>query len=265
MLGRFIRPQDLARFVADFLAHFDQRSELIEEDEPGVHRLDVSEKLLQFVIGQPEDSQKSEFCRKLHQKSLRITFDSAVAEKDNAITFLHVRHFFIRAIVEANRRGEAGLHPVALIGLGSIDGLPSGDYLYLLARATIRAAREQDALLPVIVALESLEPLEEDMSELCLGRMVHEGTDSVEPLVDVESCCRAYAVAESILVERFESRRANVERINQAFVDARLSSIRESYRLKISRKQALLDSARKRYQPPSYIRMLEGTIRNLTA
>jgi superfamily II DNA/RNA helicase len=36
ILGRFIRPEDLARFVADFLAHYDRRSELTE-DGPG-HR-----------------------------------------------------------------------------------------------------------------------------------------------------------------------------------------------------------------------------------
>ena len=103
VLGRFIRPEDLARFVADFLLHYDRRSELTE-DGSGVYRLEASEKLLQFAIGQPEDSQKAEFCRGLHQKSLRTTFDSEIAEKDRALTFLHVRHFFIRAIVDLGSR-----------------------------------------------------------------------------------------------------------------------------------------------------------------
>jgi len=85
-----------------------------------------------------------------------------------------------------------------------------------------------------------------------------------QPVLSADTLDRAYTIAESILVERFETRRANVERLNQAFVDARLASVRESYRLKISRKQVLLEGARKRNQPPSYIRMLEGTIRNLT-
>ncbi len=263
MLGRFISPDDLARFVTDFLSHYDQRSELTE-DGPGVYRMEASEKLLQLAISQPEDSQKAEFCRGLHQKFLRVTFDSEVAEKDRSLTFLHVRHFFIRAIVDAYRQGEGSLHPVARVGLTRGDN-PPGDYLYLLARATIRAAREQDALLPVVVSLQSLEALEEDAAELCLGRMVGEGTDTPQPLLDAETLSRAYSAAESILVERFEARRENAERVNQAFVDARLASVRESYRLKISRKQTLLDSARRRNQPPSYIRMLEGTIRNLTA
>jgi superfamily II DNA or RNA helicase len=263
-LGRYIGPEDLARFVIDFLAHFDRRCELIE-DGPSIYRLEASEKLLQFVIAQPEDNQKAEFCRRLHQKSLPVTFDSEAAEKDKSITFLHVRHFFIRAIVEAYRQGDISFHPVARVQVSARDGLPAGDYLYMLARATIRAAREQDALLPVVVNLQTLEALDEDSGELCIGRMVREGTDLPQPLFNADVLDRAYSVAESILVERFEVRRANVERVNQAFVDARMASVRESYRLKISRKQTLLDNARNRNQPPSYIRMLEGTVRNLTA
>jgi secreted Zn-dependent insulinase-like peptidase len=92
-----------------------------------VYRLESSEKLLQFAIGQPEDSQKAEFCRGLHPQSLRITFDSEIAEKDKSITFLHVRHFFIRAIVEAHRQGEGSFHPVARVGLDAADDLPPGD------------------------------------------------------------------------------------------------------------------------------------------
>jgi superfamily II DNA or RNA helicase len=264
VLGRFIRPEDLARFVADFLAHYDRRSELTD-DGAGMYRLEASDKLLQFAIGRPEDTQKAEFCRGLNQKSLRVTFDSEVAEKDKSLTFLHVRHFFIRAIVEAYRHGEGSFHPVARVGLDTTDGLPPGDYLYLLARATIRAAREQDALLPVLINLHSLEALDEDAGEMCLGRMVLEGADTAPPALDADVLRTGYSTAESILVERFEDRRGNVERVNQAFVDARLASVRESYRLKISRKQTLLESARTRNQPASYIRMLEGTIRNLTA
>jgi superfamily II DNA or RNA helicase len=264
VLGRFIRAEDLVVFVADFLAHYDRRSELVA-DGPGVYRLDASERLVQFVINQPEDSQKAEFCRGLHQKSLQMTFDSEIAEHDKDIIFVHVRHFFIRGIVDEYRKGESNFHPVARVRLTSSDSLPPGDYLYLLARATIRAAREQDTLLPVVVNLQSFEALDEDAAELCLGRVVSEGTDAPVPALDNELLRRAYSVAESVLAERFQGRRDSVERLNQTFVDARLASVRESYRLKIQRKKALLDRARANNQPASYIRMLDGGIRNLTA
>ncbi|MFN7992733.1 MAG: SNF2-related protein [Bryobacteraceae bacterium] len=264
VLGRFIRPEDLVRFVSDFFAHFDRRCELSEEG-PGVYRLETSDKLARFVVDLPDDNQKAEFSRGLHDGSLRVTFDSEVAEKDKAITFLHVRHFFIRGIVDACSHGSHSFHPVARVAL-SVDGkVPAGDYLYLVARATIRAAREQDAILPVLVNLQTLTAMDEDAGELCLGRMVREGGDGVPHTADAGMLGQAYLAAASLLAERFQSRREDTERVNQAFVDARLASVRESYRLKISRKQALLNNARNRNQAASYIRMLEGTIRNLQA
>lgn len=264
LLGRFIGPEDLARFVSDFLMHYDRRSELVEEDS-GVYLLNSSDKLLEFVIGQPEDTQKAEFCRGLHQKQLRITFDSEIAEKDKSVLFLHVRHFFIHAIVNAYDQGEEVFHPVASFQLDSGEGLASGYYLYLIARATIHAARQQDSLLPVIVNLETESSLEEDASEMCLGRMVRSATDTAVPNFDADLLARRYSMAESVLVSRFQSRRDLVERLNESFVEARLASIRESYRLKITRKQTLLSAAQYKNQPASYIRMLEGTIRNLLA
>jgi len=264
VLGRFIRAEDILVFVEDFLAHYDRRSELVE-DGPGIYRLDGSEKLVQFVISQPEDDRKAEFCRGLHQKSLRITFDSEIAERNKEITFVHVRHFFIRAIVDEYRRGENHFHPVARVRLSPSDVLQPGDYLYLLARATIRAARQQDALLPVVVNLRSLAVLDDDAAELCLGRMVSEGVDTDPPTLERDLVQGAYSAAESAVAERFYARRESVERLNQAFVDARLASVRESYKLKIQRKKALLENARSKNHPASYIRMLEGGIRNLEA
>ncbi|MFB3924399.1 MAG: hypothetical protein ACE145_21975 [Terriglobia bacterium] len=263
-LGKFIRPEDLARFVKDFLSQYDRRSELAKES-PGIFRLEASEKLVQLVVSQPDDPQKGEFCGRLHRNTLRVTFDSDVAERDKDLTFIHVRHFFIRAIVNEYRQGGGQFHPVARVRLDAADSIPAGTYLYLVARATIRAAREQDALLPTIVNLESLQALDEDTSEICLARMVSEGKDLPTPVLENDVLQRAYAAAESVLAERFQARRDSVERLNQAFVDARLASVRESYRLKIERKQGLLERARAHNQQASYLRMLEGGIRNLKA
>jgi len=70
---------------------------------------------------------------------------------------------------------------------------------YLVARATIRAAREQDMLLPAVVNLESLTVLDEDPSEVCLARMVSDGTDSDAPVPTTDILRQAYGVAESAL------------------------------------------------------------------
>ena len=78
-LGRFISAEDLPVFVEDFVANYDRKSELIAEG-PEIYRLEASEKLVRFIVEQPEDNQKSEFFKRLHQKSFRLTFDSEIAE-----------------------------------------------------------------------------------------------------------------------------------------------------------------------------------------
>ena len=95
--------------------------------------------------------------------------------------------------------------------------------------------------------------------------MVIEGADMLVPSIDPEILQQAYQAGQTILVERFNARRDSVERLNQAFVGARMASVTESYRMKIGRKNILLNNARARQQQLSYIRMLEGTIRKLTA
>jgi SNF2 family DNA or RNA helicase len=263
-LGRFLRGEDLLVFVEDFISHYDQKSEIVP-DGPGIYRLEASEKLVQFLIDLPEDDQKPEFCRRMHQNSLRVTFDSEVAERLKDVCFVHVRHFLVRGIVNEYQHIGTDFHPVSRVQLSASASLAPGDYLYLLGRATIRAAREQDSLLPIILNIRSLDVLDEDNAQLCLSRLVSESNDAPIPEVDTELLSQAHSVAESVLAQRFQERREEVERLNKAFVEARLSSVAESYRSRIRRKEALLERARSNRQAASYIRMLEGGIRNLKA
>jgi len=94
---------------------------------------------------------------------------------------------------------------------------------------------------------------------------VGEASDTSIPEIDNEALREAYSVAESVLAQRFQGRRERVERLNEAFVNARLASVHESYRSKIQRKEALLERAQANKQAASYIQMLEGGIRNLIA
>lgn len=263
-LGRYIRPEDLATLVRDFLEQYDRKSELIEEG-PNVYRLKGGDKLRSWIAALPNNDQKYLFLSDLDNQRLHLTFDSEAAERDGSVTFVHVRHFFVRAIVREYQDRFDHFHPVAAVSLTASDVLPVGLYLYLVARATIRAARDQDTLLSAFVNLKTHDVLDEDASEICLARMVSEGKDSRNPIVDGNILEAAYGIAESALVERFKARREQVERLNDAFVNARLASVEESFRHRIDQRKALLERARLNMRQASYIRMLEGGIRNLMA
>jgi superfamily II DNA or RNA helicase len=263
-LGRYIRPEDLATLVHDFLEQFDKKSDLTEL-EPGRYGLKAGDQLRKWIVSLPADDQKTRFLSALDNNRLVVTFDSELAERDRNLTFVHVRHFFVQGIIREYQKRSGHFHPVAAIELASSDVIPAGAYLYLIARATIHAAREQDTLLPVIVNLKSKQALGEDESETCLARMVSEGRDMPEPLIDADTLGAVYEVAESVLAERFEARRQQVERLNEAFVSARLASVKESFNQRIGQRKALLEQALNNKRQASYVRMLEGGIRNLEA
>ena len=263
-LGRYIRPEDLATLVQDFLEQYDKKSELTEL-EPGRYGLKAGEQLRKWIVSLPADDQKTRFLSALDNNRLVVTFDSELAERDRNLTFVHVRHFFVQGIIREYQKRSSRFHGVAAIELTASDLIPVGGYLYLIARVTVRAAREQDTLLPVIVNLKNRQALGEDESENCLARMVSEGRDMPEPLVDSDTLRAVYEIAESVLVERFESRRQQVERLNESFVNARLASVQESFEQRIRQRKILLERALQNKRQASYVRMLEGGIRNLEA
>ena len=263
-LGRFISAVDLRLFVEEFLSKFDSRSELVESGTEGVLRLAAGERLLAFLQRLPEDAQKFEFIRRATAGETPVTFDSEVAEKEPGITFVHVRHFFVRGIVAYYRDQSESFHRVARITLKAQQGLKRGKYLYLVGHAKVHAVRERNSLLPIVVRISDGVTLDPTESELILGRMIREGTTPASlPSIDPEVLDRTYAKAYESLEERFQALKGEAVRINNSMVDARIASLEQSYAAKIEKKKALVAAAVERKRDSRYIRMLDGYVRHL--
>jgi superfamily II DNA or RNA helicase len=263
-LGRYISGVDLSVFVEEFLSKQDSRSELSRTEVAGIFTLTVGDRLLKFLQGLPDDPQRFEFIRKAGAGEIRLTFDSEIAERDPEISFVHVRHFVVRGIVSYYRENTEVFHRVARITIEREVGIAPGRYLYLVARARIFAARQRNALLPVITNLESLESLSEDACEVALGKMIREGNTPEEfPLIETDDLQRTYHVAVEVLEQRFNAQKKEAVRVNHAMVDTRVASVQQSYESKLLKKRQLLNMATDKGRDQRYIRMLQGYIRNL--
>jgi superfamily II DNA or RNA helicase len=263
-LGRFISAVDLRVFVEEFLSKVDSRSELADTDREGVLKLTAGDRLLGFLQKQPDDPQKFDFIRRAGAGEMTLTFDSEVAEQDPDVSFVHVRHFLVRGIVAYYRENSNAFHRVARIAIHRDTGIPPGQYLYLVARAVIFAAQRRNALLPVLVGIGSREFLNEDACEVALGTMIREGVTPDEfPAMEVDGIQSAYELAVEVLERRFDAQKKDAVRVNSAMVDARLTSVQQSYQVKILKKRQLLASAAQKGRDPRYVRMLQGYIRNL--
>jgi hypothetical protein len=263
-LGRYISADDLVVFVREFLTRYDGRSSLVQSDDHKINLLRAGDRLLRFVQDLPPDPQQFEFLRLAGTGELRLTFDSDASEKDHLITFLHVRHPFIRGIVAYYSKSRHEFHPVSRVILREDAGCRTGQYLFVVARVNILAAREKSFLLPIFVDSETVLPLDDDASETILGRMIREGASPpYYPALAPDHLERLYVAARESLHAGVEAYRTSAARVNDALVDARLASMEQTYVSKIKKKSELLERGRQRNREPRYLHMLEREVANL--
>jgi hypothetical protein len=153
---------------------------------------------------------------------------------------------------------------VARISVKARPEFRRGKYLYLVGHARIHAARERNALLPVILRLSDFKLLDETAAEVLLGSMIREGTTpAAMPEIDAGLLDRAYAKAYEALEERFRILKKKAARVNDAMIESRIASLQQSYEIKIQKKRHLLSQAVDRRRDARYIRMLQGYIRHV--
>ena len=263
-LGRYISAADLLVFVREFLTRYDGRSSLVPSDDPKIFTLRVGDRLLRFVQDLPSDPQQFEFLRQTGGGEVRLTFDSDASENNHLLTFLHVRHPFIRGIVAHYGKSRHEFHPVSRITLREDAGCHAGQFLFLVARVNILAAREKSFLLPVFVNSGTASLTDDDVSETLLGRMIREGVSpAYYPALAPDHLERLHSAARESLHEGVDAYRASAERVNDALVEARLASLEQTYVSKIKKKSELLERGRQRQREPRYLRMLEREVANL--
>ncbi len=205
----------------------------------------------------------NDFFRRTGGGQLRFTFNSDVALADREIDFINVHHPLVRAIATHYRDHTDELHPVARIQV-SENGHGSGDFTYAIYRLEIRGAQHEHFLKPVFVSLNRKSVLDEDSAEDLLSRVVTEGTtlDRVPPY-EPKILATALRRAEDSFGVYLDEQRQQAARVNEARVEVRLASLKQSYDARISKKQDQLQVAHTRGSSPQYIRLLEGTIRRL--
>ena len=261
---RFISSSELHVFLSEFLArHFpDCKIDLVGT---GYWRLKVSDALAQFVRDNVPNDDPSwfEFFRRTSGGQLRFTFDSEVALTDRDVDFVNLHHPLIRAIAMHYQEHADELHPVARIQV-SENGHGRGDFTYSIYRLEIKGAHHEHFLKPVFVSLDRTSALDEESAEDLLSRVVTEGmTLDLVPPHAPEELATALNRAEEVFGAYLDEQRRQAARANEARVEVRLASLKQSYEARIAKKQDQLQTAHSKGSSPQYVRLLEGTIRRL--
>jgi SNF2 family DNA or RNA helicase len=261
---RFISPSELQVFLSEFLArHFPDCR--LEPVGAGYWRLKVSAALAQFVRSNVSNDDPSwfEFFRRTAAGQLRFTFDSDVALIDRDVDFVNVHHPLVHAIALHYQDHTDELHPVARIQVNE-NGHGRGDFIYSIYRLEINGAQHEHFLKPVFVSLDRKSVLDEESAEDLLSRVVTEGTTiDLAPPYQPEMLATALHKAEDVFGAYLDEQRRQAARINEARVEVRLASLKQSYEARIAKKEEQLRIAHSKGSSAQYIRLLEGTIRRL--
>jgi superfamily II DNA or RNA helicase len=263
--GELLAPSDLEAFFRLFLAGRFPHARLKMSSQEGVFVLEPDAGLDQAIRQNPQGAAWYRLLHRMTGRSVRLTFRSELAFNDESVELLAAHHPLMVLATEHFRRNPNEVHPVAALRVGPVDGVEPGDYLYTLYEVTIESGRVRKRLEPAFVSAATGEALTEDAGSALLGEMLRRGS-AWEP--DAGSGARHRALLESAylaFLERVAVRRQAMEERSADIAETRIASMRAAHRARRAKKQALLDAGRAQRRQDRYLRMLEGTLRNMDA
>jgi len=265
-LRRYLSAEELEVFVSEFLRMNFPRCVLEPSERPQCFELAVTAELEHHVRASvpSDDMLLRQFLRRIQRRRVTVTFQSDVAYARPEVEFLNAHHPLARAIRRHYESRQDELYPVAKIRLPQ--GPVAGEFVYLLYKIDTRAIRSGRELEAVFVGTVDGEALDPDQSEVLVSEMVTSGkTLPTHPPLTRGRIGELIHRGEETFVKRLNKKKAELQLTNDALVASRLASLEQSFHNRLRRKKEQLSGAKERRREPRYIRMLEGTIRNLEA
>jgi hypothetical protein len=256
--------EELLTYLRDFLGEHYRGCTIEAAEEPGLYRLKVLEELRELVKRSVpvEDLGRRLFLARSMSGQVLLTTDQEYAESHREVEFLTFYHPLVRAVKAHYEQNTAGLHPVAFVGLKSVRVKP-GRYVWFLFETTITGARPERELDLIVFPEASRDPLPVEESQDLLTELIAGAEAIPSGRRQVEIDPEVGTVAQETAATRLEQRKIMRSRVNDALVERRLASLRESLERNRRIQEQRLATARERGRKESYLRGIESRIRNL--
>lgn len=264
---RHTTPRELELLVGDFIRNEFPASRWEPDTREGYFHLKLDKDLANLVrsnISKDGDISEAFFVDGAIRNPVMITCDGELALTDEKATLFTGRHILVQTIAKYYETHKDRLHPVSCVRvLYDKDAIERGDYVYFLYLVEHHSARPGKTLETVLVSTASMIALDEDRSEALFSEMIA-NCQTLEPVVLApESCARCHQIAEATLGEKIARRKEGLQKISEDTVTRRLASLEATYKSKRERVVAQLDKVTHGQSDPRYVRMLNGTLRNL--
>jgi superfamily II DNA or RNA helicase len=264
---RYVTSRELEVLIGDFIIREFPASTWEERTEEKCFDLKLDKELAALVrsnISKEDSVSASFFVDKASRTAIVVTCDGELAYENENVHLINCRHTLVETIVNYYETHLDRLHPVSCVEIHStIEDISSGDYTYFLYLVEHQSARPGKTLEAVFISVAGDAILQMDQSERLLSDMVV-ASESLQPVrLDSHLARQCFDLAEETIRQRIRKQRDELEKTNDDIVTRRIASLDTTYRSKREKISNRLERAIEGQKQPQYIRMLEGTLRNL--
>lgn len=260
---RYVTPEQLWRFIEDFLRERAPGSRLSYDSGTKVGRLYVDRDLKRFLQESGVAGEALSLLGSSHA-GMPMTFDGETANDHSELEFLSILHPLVRAVTAYYAQQGSALTTAHQVFLRT-DRLPAGRYTFAVYRQTTHSVRRSSTLEAVFLD-ESLRLVLDGLdAEALLGEIVETGADLPRGELRLEPSWaeRAIDAASRSFLDRLATLRSRIEQENQLFLERRLASLRQSYAKNIDRLERRLREGVAKERQERYLRMVRAQIARL--
>lgn len=259
--GQILAPDDIAGLVQHYLEVSSPDSRLrvagddIFELEPAFH-------LVQHVRNLPAAPVRNRFYSRLQRPPVRLTFNADRAYQDDRLEFVGHHHPLVALAVQYFERHPQTLYPAFSLAVTPVGDIQEGLYAFGLFHRIERGRDERAFIEPMVLDLESMQPLDRTVSLELVNLMMREGTPWESPPAPPDVARALMDRIRDEMVHR--STELDIERRsrNENTIRTQLASLERTHQVRMRQHEERLATLRERGRGESVIRMTEAQLRH---
>ncbi len=262
--GRYIKPEELEDYLADFFEREFQGCELVHNTPvDGCIQVKLTFEAQSSLSSFIRDD-RSLIARPLRQREFAITFRREVTQRlqtgvRRQVHFINHLSPLIRWITQVNRERSHSFYDLSALQISHPD-LPRGDYCYRIERWKFRGLSTREQLAYGIRSLSEGRSYSADLSEDIVQHLLHNGRDWDYVDCDRQALLYAHKNLEEDLAGRFSSAVTDFEAENTTTYQIKVQRVRGFFDRRIAQDEQRIRTLREAGRDPRVIRASEGRL-----
>jgi superfamily II DNA or RNA helicase len=264
-LGRYVQPDELEDYLADFFEREFQGCELNHQSPAdGCLRVRLNYEA-QTSLSRFLGDDRSLSARPLRQTEFNITFKREVHQRLSAgqkrtVHFINHLSPLIRWITSLNRERVQAFYNVSALIVKNPEWSP-GDYCYRIERWRLEGLSNREILSYGVHSLRDGLSFSTDRAETIIQLLLKNGENWSYVDCNIEDLLRTHKVLEKELGERFSTAVQEFQAENETAYQIKVQRVRNIFDRRIAEDEQRLKTLHEGSRSPRVIRMAEGRLR----